>query len=45
MGVWDKYGHGYFSLSYERFMFPPDVFLSEFVILYTWADGSREERR
>jgi hypothetical protein len=41
----DKNGHGRFTLSYERFLFPPDVFLGEFVILCTWADGSREGKR
>jgi hypothetical protein len=42
LSVWDKHGHGYVTLSYERFLFSPDVFLGEFVILSTWADGSRE---
>lgn len=45
LSVWDNHGHGCFTLSYERFLFLPDVFPGEFVILCTWADGSREGRR
>jgi len=43
--VWAKHCHDYFTLSYKRFRFPPDVFPGEFVILSTWADGSQEGRR
>jgi len=43
--VWDNHGHGYFTLSYERSLFPPDVFPGEFVILSKWLDGPQEGRR
>lgn len=33
-----------FTLSYEEFMFPPDVSPYDFVILYAWVGGSRKER-
>ncbi len=45
VSVRDKHGHGYFTLSYERFLFPLDEFPGEFVILSIWLDGSREGRR
>jgi hypothetical protein len=41
----DRRGHRYFTLSYERFLFPPDVFPGKFVMLCTWADGSRKGKR
>jgi len=37
--MWDEHGHGCLTLSYERFLFPLDVFPGEFVILSTWADA------
>ena len=34
-----------FTLSYTRFLFLPDVFRSEFVIIYSWAHSSRGKTR
>jgi hypothetical protein len=41
----DKRCVGYFTLSYIRFLYSPDVFSNEFVIIYSWADDSRGEGR
>jgi hypothetical protein len=42
--VWDERCPTDFTLSYTSFLVSPDVFRGEFIIIYTWAHGSRGER-
>jgi hypothetical protein len=43
--MWDEYGPSYFTLSYTKFLYSPDVFLDEFVIIYyAWAHCSEEKQ-
>ena len=41
----DEHALGCFTLSYIKFPYSPDVFPSEFVIIYSWTDDSRGEGR
>jgi hypothetical protein len=41
----DERGAGYFTLSYTKFPYSPDVFPDDFVIICSWADDSRGEGR
>jgi len=41
----DEHALGCFTLSYIRFLYSPDVFRNDFVIIYSWADGFRGEGR
>jgi hypothetical protein len=45
VALWDRPCPGLFTLSYIRFLYSPDVFPKEFVIIYSWGHGFRGDER
>jgi DNA-binding NarL/FixJ family response regulator len=43
--MWDERRPGHFTLSYTRFLYSPDVFHNEFVIIYDMGERSSRRRK